>query len=176
MRKILPQSFFQRNTLQVSEELLGKYLVGTSNGTVLARRIIEVEAYDGPLDKASHASRGRTPRTEIMFHEGGCWYVYLVYGMYYLLNVVTDLKDYPAAVLIRSVEGAEGPGRVGKLFGINKELYGKNASKKSGLWIEDRGVKIPSHAVKKLPRIGVLYAREWAKKPYRFSVDPSLFI
>ncbi len=176
MRQILPQSFFERNTFRVAEELLGKYLVSTRGTEIIARCIIEVEAYDGPLDKASHASRGRTPRTEIMFHSGGRWYVYLVYGMHHLLNVVTGPRDYPAAVLIRSVEGTEGPGRVGRLFGIGKELYGAEMSKKSGLWIEDRGVVVPHSAIRKCPRIGVSYAGEWSEKPYRFSVDPSLFV
>lgn len=176
MCRVLSQSFFGRDTLCVAEELLGKYLVSTRGAVPIARRITEAEAYDGPLDKASHASRGRTPRTEIMFHHGGCWYVYFVYGMHHLLNVVTGPEAYPAAVLIRSVEGAEGPGRVGALFGIGKELYGKKASKKSGLWIEDRGDSVPHSAIKKLPRIGVSYAGDWAERPYRFFVDPSLFV
>ena len=168
MRRNLPLSFYRRDAVIIAEELLGKFLVGNRGAESAARRIIDVEVYDGPEDLASHASRGRTPRTEVMFRKGGVWYVYLVYGMHQLLNIVTGTEGYPTAILIRAVEGAEGPGRVGKLFGVEKTLYGAPATRKSGLWIEDRGTAVPKDSITHLPRVGVAYAGAWAQKPLRF--------
>jgi len=168
VRRNLPLSFYRRDAVIIAEELLGKFLVGNRGAESAARRIIDVEVYDGPEDLASHASRGRTPRTEVMFRKGGVWYVYLVYGMHQLLNIVTGTEGYPTAILIRAVEGAEGPGRVGKLFGVEKTLYGAPAARKSGLWIEDRGIAIPKDSITRLPRVGVAYAGAWAQKPLRF--------
>src|SRR3989338_2229715 len=102
MRKILPQSFFDRPTLAVARALLGKFLVRRTGKKTLEAMITEVEAYDGPEDRASHASRGITPRTKIMFGEAGRLYVYFTYGMHWMLNVVTGSRGYPAAVLIRA--------------------------------------------------------------------------
>lgn len=132
--------------------------------------ITEVEAYVGQKDKASHASRGKTPRTEIMFGTSGYWYVYLIYGMYYCLNIVTEKENYPAAILIRGVEGISGPGRVTRYFGIDKNFNATSASRKTGLWIEDREVIIKPHQVKREKRIGVDYAGEWKDKLWRFSI------
>lgn len=180
MRKVLPQKLFKRPTLRVAEHLLGKFLVRRRRGKTVAVMITEVEAYDGPQDKASHAHRGRTARTEVMFGEAGRWYVYLIYGMYSMLNIVTGPENYPAAVLIRGGKtilsnGKEkvlnGPGRLTKFLKIDKKLNGHRAEKKSLLWLEDRGIKIKKSGIKKTPRIGVGYAKEWAKKPYRFLVN-----
>lgn len=133
--------------------------------------ITEVEAYDGPHDKASHASRGLTPRTKIMFGPAGYWYAYFTYGMHWLANIVTGREGYPAAVLIRGVESITGPARVAKYFKIGKPQNGKPATHNAGLWIEDRGVKIPPAHVRRAARIGVVYAGPvWAKKRYRFSI------
>ncbi|MCL4437553.1 DNA-3-methyladenine glycosylase, partial [Patescibacteria group bacterium] len=119
MAKILNQNFFNRPTTKVAKELLGKFLVIRKGNQKIALMIIETEAYDGPNDKASHASRGKTKRTEPMFGEAGNFYIYLIYGMYYLLNVVTGPKNYPAAVLIRGAEKIDknplklnGPGKI----------------------------------------------------------------
>lgn len=163
--------------------MIGKYLVRKIGRKKIAIMITETEAYDGPKDLACHASKGRTARTEVMFGEAGHWYVYLVYGMYYMLNIVTGPRDYPAAVLIRAaqaqptrgdVEGAllhhlNGPGKVTRFLGIDKRLNTSPAAKAAGLWIEDRGVRIRKSEIMRTPRIGIDYAGEkWAMKPWRF--------
>ena len=145
----LKPEFYQRDTLTVARELLGKFLVKDD----LKLMITEVEAYLGPQDLASHASKGRTARAEVMYKEGGVWYVYLVYGLHWMLNVVTGDQDYPAAVLIRGVEGISGPARVTKAFGIDKSFNRLPATKKTGLYIQDRGVVV--NKIKSTPRIGV---------------------
>ena len=134
--------------------------------------ITEVEAYAGPDDRASHTSRGRTKRTEVMFGPAGHWYVYLVYGMHYCLNIVTERKGYPAAVLIRAVaaDGVIGPGKVCRYFKINRQLNQKPATWASGLWIEDRGIKINPRGVMRGRRVGVDYAGKWRDKKWRFSI------
>lgn len=166
--RILEQSFFARPVLQVAEELIGKYLVCMMDGKKWSGMITEVEAYDGPNDKACHGYKGRTERTKVMFGEAGYWYVYLIYGMYYMLNIVTGEEGYPAAVLIRGAGEYEGPGKLTKHLGITKEKNEKKSAKKTKLWIEDRGDAIAKNQMERTPRIGVDYAAEWAKKPYRF--------
>ena len=167
---VLTGECFNRATLRVARELLGKYIVRRIDGHETARMITEVEAYVGFHDKASHASRGLTPRNKIMFGKAGVWYVYFTYGMHWMLNIVTGPKDYPAAVLIRGADKVQGPARLTKYLEIDKKLNGKLADTKSGLWIEDRGRKIKSSEIIKTPRIGVDYAQEWAKKPWRFYI------
>ena len=168
MRRALRGSFFNRPTIGVARELLGKYLVRRIGGREIARQITEVEAYVGFQDKASHASRGMTPRNKIMFGKAGVWYVYFTYGMHWMLNVVTGRKGYPAAILIRGVDGISGPARLTKFFKIDKRFNGKSASRKIGLWIEDRGVKIAKSQIKRSVRIGVEYAGAWKSKLWRF--------
>ena len=134
--------------------------------------ITEVEAYDGFFDKASHAHRGKTTRNYLMFGDAGYFYVYFTYGIHWLVNIVTHQKDYPAAVLIRGVEAVSGPARLTKYFKIDKKFNGKEATPETGLWFEDRGVKVSRAKIKSLPRVGVDYAGEiWAMKPYRFVLD-----
>lgn len=172
MRKILGKTFFDRDTLVVAEELIGKYLVGEIDGKKFAKKIIETEAYDGFLDMASHARAGKTERTRIMYEEAGHIYVYLVYGMHELLNIITGPEEYPAGVLIRGVEGLSGPARLTKALGITRKLNGLKLGKKAGLWIEDRGEIIDKKRIMRTPRIGVAYAgEEWAGKLYRFIVS-----
>lgn len=130
--------------------------------------ITEVEAYVGPKDKASHAFHGKTKRTKVMFGRPGHWYVYLIYGMYHCLNIVTEKENYPAAILIRSVENTKGPGRVCRKFKIDKRYNEKPASKKTGLWIEDRGIVINLRRIRRGKRIGVEYAGKWQDRPWRF--------
>ncbi|MDD4988953.1 MAG: DNA-3-methyladenine glycosylase [Candidatus Pacebacteria bacterium] len=167
--KILGQKFFNRPVVKVSEELLGKYLVRKIGNREVAYKITEVEAYDGEKDLASHSSKGRTPRTEVLYGEAGYFYVYLCYGMYWMLNIVTEKKDYPSAILIRGIDGFDGPGKLTRKLKIDRKLNGKSAEPASKLWVEDRGEKIDSKQVKKTPRIGVAYAGPiWSKKKYRF--------
>jgi DNA-3-methyladenine glycosylase len=134
--------------------------------------ITEVEAYDGSEDRASHASRGMTERNRIMFAEGGYFYVYLCYGMYEMLNFVTGSVGYPAAILVRGIEDADGPGKLTKKLNIGRDFNGQKIEKASGLWVEDRGVVINSRQIKRLPRIGVDYAGDiWKNKLYRFRFE-----
>ncbi|KKR46919.1 MAG: hypothetical protein UT90_C0014G0008 [Parcubacteria group bacterium GW2011_GWA1_40_21] len=172
MRKILTKKFFERSALEVAENLLGKYLVRKIGDKEIALKINEVEAYDGFEDKASHAHKGKTERNKVMFGEAGKWYVYLVYGMHNMLNIVTGGKDYPAAILIRGGEGVSGPGRLTKFLKISRKLNGKIASFETGLWLEDRGEIVNKKKIKRTSRIGVDYAGPiWAKKDYRFMLS-----
>jgi len=174
MRKILTKKFFNRDTVAVAKDLIGKFLVRKIGNKEIAMMIVETEAYDGENDKASHASKGKTKRTEVMFGHPGYWYVYLIYGMHEMLNIVTREKDYPAAVLIRGVitednRHINGPGKLTKLLKISRRLNNTLADKSSGLWLEDRGVKIPKSKIKCSSRIGVNYAGPiWSKKHWRF--------
>lgn len=169
MRKVLGKSFFDRSTPEVAEGLIGKYLVRRYRGKNIALMITETEAYDGFKDKASHAHRGQTPRNEVMFGEAGRWYVYFTYGMHWMLNIVTGPQKYPAAVLIRGVEGISGPARLTKKLKIDRKLNNKKANRKTGLWIEDREVRIKKSAISRTGRIGISYAGPyWAKKKFRF--------
>jgi DNA-3-methyladenine glycosylase len=142
---------------------------------VMAGLIVEVEAYVGPEDLACHASRGRTQRTDVLFGAPGIAYVYLIYGMYHCLNVVTEREGFPAAVLIRAVEHREassvlidGPGRLCRSFQIDRTLNRWDLTVGDRLWLEDRGERITDADVIMAPRIGVDYAGEWAAKPWRF--------
>jgi len=171
---VLPASFYARPTLRVAKSLLGKYLVRETAASLRVGRIIEVEAYVGPHDRASHASRGRTKRTEVMFGRPGLAYVYLIYGMYHCLNVVTERVEFPAAVLIRAVEdGAallDGPGRVCRSFKIDRDFNYHDLTSGNALWIEDRGDRIRRTRIGAFSRIGVDYAGSWAAKPWRFRI------
>ncbi len=164
---ILAASYFQaKDTVTLAYDLIGKYLVREIKGAQQAYLITEAEAYDGSADKASHAYRGKTKRNQIMFAPGGVWYVYLCYGIHWLLNIVTGPSDYPAAILIRGIAAASGPGRLTKLLQINQAFYAKPATPDSGLWIEDRGFK--AQQIISTPRIGIDYAAEYCVKPWRF--------
>ena len=171
-RKILPQSYFTRPTVTVARSLIGKYLVRVIEGRSVAGRIVEVEAYVGPEDKACHASNGRTPRTDVMFGSGGIAYVYLIYGMYHCLNVVTEREGFPSAVLIRAIEleGGliDGPGKLCRALQIDRSLNRADLTSGESLWFEDRGEAVGRGSIEAHPRVGVDYAGEWAKKPWRF--------
>jgi len=186
MSRVISREFYGRNTIDVARDLLGKTLVRElpAEGRV-ALRIVETEAYIGENDKASHASKGMTARNSVMFGEPGHAYVYLIYGMYNCLNLVTEKNGFPAAVLIRAgepVEGIEimaslrkkankpqdiasGPGKLCSAMDITRALNGADVCKKGALYVED------GPAVKDIvacPRIGVDYAGEDALKPWRF--------
>lgn len=174
-RTIKAKEVQAKKTVALARWLLGKHLVRRRlDGTVEARMIVETEAYDGERDRACHARVGRTKRTEVMYGAGGRWYVYLCYGVHEMLNLVVGPEGWPAAVLVRGVEGASGPGRVTKSLGIGRELNAADATvEASGLWIEDRGVRVPRRAVRAGPRVGVAYAGPvWAGKPWRFIFAP----
>jgi DNA-3-methyladenine glycosylase len=163
----LTKDFYTRDVLNVAPELIGKELVVRSGNNSYKRFIItEVEAYRGSEDRACHANKGRTKRTEVMYHEGGRIYVYFVYGMYWMLNIVTGETDNPQAVLIRGVEGCSGPGRLTRIIGINGSYYGEDLISSERIWIEDKGVNLIFKTGK---RIGIDYAGEpWNNMPWRF--------
>ncbi len=172
-RHITPAELQGRNTVALARWLLGKVLVRTLNGQRMAHSITEIEAYHGERDLACHASKGRTARTEVMYRTGGCWYVYLCYGMHEMLNLVTGPAEHPAAVLIRGLQSVSGPGRLTKRLAIDRKLNGALAEPASGLHLEDHGVVLARGTIKSGPRIGVDYAGPvWAAKPWRFWVEP----
>jgi len=167
--KVLSKRFFNKPVLKVAPALLGKYLVRRQGGKKRRYLITEVEAYDGEKDLACHASRGRTKRNAVMFGEAGHFYVYFVYGMHWMLNIVTGKKSYPAAVLIRGVKGINGPARLTGALRISRAMNGKPALPKTGLWFE-KGIRVRTNCIKRTPRIGVGYAGVWAKKKWRFLI------
>jgi DNA-3-methyladenine glycosylase len=188
----LPRSFYQQSTIDVARQLLGKYLVRNLADGDCVGRIVETEAYVGPQDLACHAAKGRTKRTEVMFGPAGHAYVYFIYGFYHMLNLVTEAKDYPAAVLIRAVEPlqgiemmqrrrgteklrnlASGPGKLCEAFDIDRSLNGADLCGPQ-LYIQDRHEPMPKFSA--TPRIGVEYAGKWKEKPFRFIVRDSEFV
>lgn len=175
MRRILSRIYFNRPTVTVARSLIGKYLVRVIDGCTLAGKIVEVEAYIGSQDKACHASKGRTQRTDVMFGPAGVAYVYLIYGMYHCLNVVTEREEFPSAVLIRAIEIngelIDGPGRLCRALQIDRRLNRADLTTGESVWFEDRGVLVENADVGNHPRIGVDYAGKWAKKPWRFRLS-----
>ncbi len=180
MRK-LPRSFYDRETVVVAKELLGKYLVHHSGGARRIGRIVEVEAYLGPHDLAAHSSRGLTGRTKVMFGPPGHAYVYLIYGMYHCMNVVTKREGHASAVLLRAIEPLEnvkgsthGPGLLCRAMQIDKRLNGHD------LLSDDFYVAAPPRAqplvIVKRPRVGVDYAGYWAKRHLRFYIKGNRFV
>jgi len=177
----LPRAFYDRDTVVVARELLGKQLVRVSNGVERVGRIVEVEAYLGPHDLAAHSSRGRTERTRVMFGPPGHAYVYLVYGMHCCMNVVTEREGHASAVLLRAIEPVRnvegptrGPGRLCKAMDIDRRL---NARDLTG---EDFTIAGPPStepfAIVKRPRIGVDYAGRWARRLLRFYIRGNPFV
>ena len=166
MNDRLCADFFLRDVLEVAPALVGKNLVRRfEDGRIERYRITEVEAYRGIEDLACHANKGRTPRTEVMFQEGGKVYVYLIYGQYWLLNLVTGPEGDASAVLIRGLEGFPGPGRIGRELQLNRSFYGENLINSNRIWVEDAEPVIKFRTSK---RIGVEYSGEWADKLWRF--------
>ncbi|HLP03919.1 MAG TPA: DNA-3-methyladenine glycosylase [Paludibacter sp.] len=165
----LDLEFYRQDAVTLGAKLLGKTLVRAwGDGTETRYRISETEAYLGEDDQACHARKGCTPRTRIMYEEGGHAYVYLIYGMYWLLNVVSGTKGHPQAVLICGIDSISGSGRVGRELKIDKSFYGESLLVSSRIWIEDAPGIVEFDAA---PRIGVDYAGdEWKNKPWRFSL------
>ncbi|MDR1585689.1 MAG: DNA-3-methyladenine glycosylase, partial [Prevotellaceae bacterium] len=164
--KRLNNIFYEKDAVVAARELLGKTLVRVwKDGTQSRYLITETEAYRGEEDLACHASKGRTARTEIMYAEGGHVYVYLIYGMYWLLNIVTGGKNHPQAVLIRGIGTITGSGRVGRELKMDKSFYGENLLTSPRIWLEDAP---DVDSFRALPRIGVDYAgEEWKNKAWR---------
>ena len=185
--EILPRAFFDRPVLRVARDLLGALLVrDLGRGRVLTGRIVEVEAYDGERDRASHAFRGRTTRTEVMFGEPGHAYVYFIYGMHCCLNAVTGAEGTASAVLIRALAPvggerwmdpgrspagriASGPGRLTRAFGIDRTLNRADLCAPGPLFLA-HGEPVSARWIARGERIGVEYAGAWARKPWRFGV------
>ncbi len=179
--KKLPRSFYNQDTLKVAQELLGKYLVRKIGQRIETGIIVETEAYIGQDDDACHACRGKTKRNEVMFEKAGLTYVYMIYGMYFCLNIVTEKKGFPAAVLIRALESIDikktnGPGKLCRWMKIDKELNGEDLVNSKRLWIEDRGEKIISKDIIKTARVGVDYAENSKHHPWRFYIKNNPFI
>lgn len=165
----IKRDFFCRDVLEVAPALLGKTLVRLyEDGSMVRNEIREVEAYRGTKDLACHASKGRTERTEVMFHSGGNLYIYLVYGMYWMLNIVSGMEGIPQAVLIRGTNEFDGPGKLTRGLGIDKSFYGEDLTLSNRIWIEDAGKVCRIDAT---PRIGIDYAGEyWKSRKWRFLV------
>jgi DNA-3-methyladenine glycosylase len=183
--KIIPRKSYNHNTLKVAQDLLGCFLVREYQGKTMRAMIVETEAYRGERDLASHASRGRTPRTEVMFGDPGKAYVYMIYGMYHCLNIVTEKKDFPAAVLIRGVKLCrrptstkiktsdvflDGPGKLCKFLKIDRRFNKWDVAKGEKLWIESRDPKIDLPKIQKSTRIGIDYAKHCKEYLWRFSI------
>lgn len=184
----LNRKFFNRNTIVVAQELLGKVLVRQIGGKVTRARITETEAYCGIEDLACHASRGLTPRTKVMFGLPGFSYVYMIYGMYHCLNVVTREEGKPEAVLIRAAQyqilkiknqndkakikiTLRGPGILCRELKIDRKLNAIDITRSDLMWLEDSEEKISKDEIKKSKRIGVDYAGRWKDKLWRFYLD-----
>lgn len=195
--KILDDNFFTReDVVKIARELLGKIIVTNFNHQLTAARITETEAYNGIVDKASHAyNNRRTKRTEIMYANGGVAYVYLCYGIHHLFNVVTNIKDVPHAILVRAVEPlfgidimlqrtnkqkagyrlTSGPGNVSKALGIFTHHTGIDLKSKD-FFIAGDGMKISPGNIVATPRIGVDYAGEDALLPFRFFIRDNKYV
>ncbi len=163
----LRRDFYLNPTLQVAKDLIGKFLVHKKGNKIYQAQIIETEAYAGFNDLASHGSKGKTERNQIMFKQGGYAYVYIIYGMYYCLNLTTEKEGFPSAVLIRALDypKADGPGKLCRKFKITKQTHDGLDLTGNILWVEDRGFKAKVESGK---RIGVDYAGECANWPWRF--------
>ncbi|MES2274799.1 MAG: DNA-3-methyladenine glycosylase [Bacteroidota bacterium] len=193
----LPASYYTRSdVVSIARDLIGKYLFTRIDGLVSGGYIVETEAYNGIIDKASHAYGNRqTPRTSTMFMQGGVAYVYLCYGIHEMLNIVTSVEGQPHAILIRAINPTVGldvmqarrnmavikptitmgPGSVAKALGVSRKINAISLQSDT-LWIEDQGLTFPDEAVAAAPRIGVDYAKEDALLPYRFYVKGNVYV
>ncbi len=163
----LSVDFFQRDVLEVAPALLGKQInLVCSDNSIRKFTINEVEAYRGEEDLACHASKGCTDRTKVMYRRGGCLYIYLIYGLYRMINIVTGPEGHPQAVLIRGLEEVSGPGRVSRLLGITKDYNGEELTLSSRIWITNGPDDVNYLTA---TRVGVEYAGEiWKNKLWRF--------
>ncbi|HVU37211.1 MAG TPA: DNA-3-methyladenine glycosylase [Opitutales bacterium] len=173
MEKDRIESHWAEPARAVAPLLLGRWLCRRErNGKITRARITETEAYCGPRDRASHAARGITPRNRVMFGPPGFWYVYLCYGVHWMLNLVTGPEGYPSAVLLRGVEGATGPGRLTRALQITKAFDGRPCARSADLWVEGPAEIPPDLHMRRGPRIGVDYAGpHWAGRHYRWWLE-----
>ena len=193
----LPESFYlNTDVVHLAKSLIGKYLFTFIDGVTTGGYIVETEAYNGAIDRASHAFGNRnTPRTSTMFMEGGIAYVYLCYGIHEMFNVVTSVEGQPHAILIRAIDPTDGieamlwrrnmetlkpnitrgPGSVAKALGISRAINAISLQEDT-LWIEDRGLAIPDEEIASGPRVGVDYAGDDALLPYRFYVKGNVYV
>lgn len=179
--KKLTREFYDRDTIVVAQDLLGKYLVHVTDGIERIAKIVEVEAYLGPHDLAAHSAKGMTPRTKVMFGPPGHAYVYLIYGMYYCMNVVTEEEGHASAVLLRAlepiknVEGkTKGPGLLCNAMLIDKKLHGHDLE--SDDFYLAAPSKMETFKIIKRPRVGVDYAKHWARRLLRFYIKDNSFV
>ena len=162
----IDKNIYKLSSIELAPKLLGKILCRSINGKVLKYRITETEAYYSEQDTACHAHKGKTNRTKIMYEEGGVAYIYLCYGMHWMLNIVSGSKDIPQAVLLRSVEGYNGPGKLTKILNITGKLNGENLINSNKIWLENDNFVCK---FKSAPRIGINYAtEEYKNKLWRF--------
>ena len=169
--EILGPDFFIRKAEVVARDLVGKHLLRAIETELPAQRflITETEAYIGPHDLACHAARGRTKRTEVMFGPPGRLYIYFIYGMHWMLNIVAREEGYPAGVLIRGLEGISGPGRVARHLALDGSMNGRAATPANGLWIECGDAGHSRRSITATPRIGIDYAGpKWRDRKLRF--------
>jgi DNA-3-methyladenine glycosylase len=194
--KLSPAYYLHTDVVALSRDLLGKYLFTCIGGLTTGGIIVETEAYNGVVDKASHAYGNRqTPRTKTMFMQGGVAYVYLCYGIHEMFNIVTSTEGHPQAILIRAIEPVEGleimlhrrnmpaikpnitsgPGSVAKALGISRAMNAFSLQSDT-IWLEDRGITFTEETIVACPRIGVSYAKEDALLPYRFYVKGNPYV
>jgi DNA-3-methyladenine glycosylase len=191
--KRLEVEFFLQDAVTVARELVGKHLVRRLDGSEVVCRIVETEAYMGPVDKASHAYKNRaSKRTEVFYRRGGYLYVYFIYGMYYCCNIITNVADCPEAVLLRAVEplvGVEiltkrrhtrrlrdltnGPGKLCQALDIDDQLYGYDLTQGDRVWLEDPHEMFP---IAVSARVNIDYAEEYRDKPWRFYIEGNPFV
>ncbi len=170
----LNREFFTRDVLEVAPELLGCKIIVKGPIGLQSYLITEVEAYRGEEDLACHASKGKTPRTCAMYMEGGHLYVYFIYGMYWMLNIVTSQANNPQAVLIRGLMGCKGPGRVGRLIGIDKSFYAEDLISSEKIWLEAEK-QVKADEIIQTSRIGIDYAGPvWKEKPWRYLLQSGI--
>lgn len=179
--KKLTRDFFDRNTIIVAKELLGKYLIHKFDNVERIGKIVEVEAYLGEHDLAAHSSKGLTPRTKVMFGPPGHAYVYLIYGIYHCMNVVTEQEGHASAVLLRALEPIKnikgkttGPGLLCNAMHINKRLHGHDLES-DDFYIADPG-DLAKFSIVKRPRVGVDYAKHWARRLLRFYIKGNPYV
>ncbi len=186
----LGRDFFTKDTISVAKNILGKYLIRKIGKTKFIGKIVEVEAYLGPNDKAAHSFGGKiTERNKIEYENGGFVYIYLVYGMYWQLNIVTSAKNKPECLLVRALEPvspkeyagqtkiANGPGKLCRWLKLDNSFYGEDLTKSKRIWLESRGEKIKENEIISAKRIGIDYAgKYWAGRKLRFYIKGNKFV